>query len=418
MGWFLLDADRMKIGITIEKLDLRRGGAEGAALWLIGELARRGHVVHVLARDVSVDLPLGVRFRQLRVRPLLAAFEQCCFASEVARHLRDGAYDVSIACGRGYAEDIVWAQNGAQSAAIEGQARSYYYSPWLGVARRLQHWYSLRAWAYRHLENRRFARQPGPHVIAVSQMVADDVHRLYGLGRGHITVVHNHMVIDHKRFNPSNMAAQREAARSALHIGKGTVVFLCVAQNFRRKGVRPLIEATAELLRRNHRNFSVMVAGGTPKYAAPYRKYAKKLGCASHVYFVGHRRQVDTLYAAADVFCLPTFYDPCALTVSEAMASGLPCVSTSHNGASELITHNVDGFVVQDPHDARELADCMQPLLDPVRRAHMANAALEAAQRIDVDKAADQLVTFIEKVALLKQKSSAAASAPVSSPAV
>jgi UDP-glucose:(heptosyl)LPS alpha-1,3-glucosyltransferase len=247
-------------------------------------------------------------------------------------------------------------------------------------------------------------------------MVADDVHRLYGLDRDHITVVHNYVVIDRNRFNPANMATQREAARSALHIGKGTVVFLCVAQNFRRKGVRPLIEATAELLRQKHRNFSVLVAGGTPKYAAPFRRYAEKLGCASHIYFVGHRRQVDTLYAAADVFCLPTFYDPCALTVSEAMACGLPCVTTRFNGASELMTHDVNGYVVQDPGDAGELAGCMQTMLDHARRATMAQAALQTMAEVNIEKEANQIVSFIEKVSLQKQRAPAGRPLPIPAP--
>ena len=61
-------------------------------------------------------------------------------------------------------------------------------------------------------------------------------------------------------------------------------------------------------------------------------------------------------YAAADVFVLPTFYDPCSLSVSEAAASGLPSVTTRFNGAAELLTEGVDGFVISDPADDAELA--------------------------------------------------------------
>ena len=48
---------------------------------------------------------------------------------EMARCLRENAFDLSLACGRGYAEDAVWSHNGGQAAASRGETRSYYFSP-------------------------------------------------------------------------------------------------------------------------------------------------------------------------------------------------------------------------------------------------------------------------------------------------
>ena len=80
-------------------------------------------------------------------------------------------------------------------------------------------------------------------------------------------------------------------------------------------------------------------------------------------------------YAAADVFVLPTFYDPCSLSVSEAAASGLPSVTTRFNGAAELLTEGVDGSVIADPADDVELAGAIRPLLDRDVRQRMGEAA-------------------------------------------
>jgi UDP-glucose:(heptosyl)LPS alpha-1,3-glucosyltransferase len=393
----------VKIAVTIEKLDLRRGGAEGATAWLIRQLAEHGHEVHIFSRDAQVDLPLGVRFREIRPRSLLGAVKQWKFALQVARHLATDNYDVSIACGRGFAEDIIWAQNGAHAAAVAGQVRSYYNSPVRQTIRRLQTYYSLQAMIYELLERRRYSRTPKPHVIAVSDMVARDVTSYYGLDPSHILVMHNHVVIDYDRFNPHQMAALRAHARSTLQIGKNTTVVLCVAQNFKRKGVRPLIDATTRLAKGQQRNFCVIVAGSTPKYTVHYRNYAKRVGCSDQIYFVGHRRQVEELYAASDVFCLPSFYDPCALTVSEAMASGLPTVTTRANGACELITHGVNGFIVEDPSNPNELADCLRPLFDADTRNRIRKASLESVRSYNLTAEKSRLMEFIEQVAQQKR---------------
>jgi UDP-glucose:(heptosyl)LPS alpha-1,3-glucosyltransferase len=406
----------MRLAITIEKLDLRRGGAEGAAAWLIEQLAGRGHEVHVLTRDLSVDLPLGVRYRHVNVRWPVVAMSQWAFAREVARRLDDGRYDLSIACGRGFAEDVVWAQNGAQAAAIEGQARSYYYSPLLRTLRRLQHCYSVRAWCYRELERRRFARQPQPYILAVSEMVARDFQRCYGVNRDRIHVVHNQVVIDTRRFSPDRLREYRDSARAAMQISRDALVILCVAQNFRRKGVRPLLEAAAKLLQ-HRRKFCVVVAGGTPKHSSPYRRFAERLGCEPHVRFIGHRRHVEELYAAADLFCLPTFYDPCSLTVFEAMACGLPVITTRYNGAAEFVQDGRNGYVLAEPHDSDAMAAQFERFFDEKLRRQMSAAALETTRTRWTESSAEHVVRFLETVAARKSSLAVVEPVPAISPA-
>ena len=70
---------------------------------------------------------------------------------------------------------------------------------------------------------------------------------------------------------------------------------------------------------------------------------------APNVEFLGPVKHIEKVYAEADVFCLPTFYDPCAIVITEAMACGLPTITSRYNGAAELIRHGEDGFVLQDP---------------------------------------------------------------------
>ena len=104
-------------------------------------------------------------------------------------------------------------------------------------------------------------------------------------------------------------------------------------------------------------------------------------------------------YAAADVFVLPTFYDPCSLSVSEAAASGLPSVTTRFNGAAELLTEGVDGSVISDPADDAELAAALRPLLDQNVRQRMGEAARKLALKHTLDRNCDQIVSIYEHIA-------------------
>jgi UDP-glucose:(heptosyl)LPS alpha-1,3-glucosyltransferase len=116
-----------------------------------------------------------------------------------------------------------------------------------------------------------------------------------------------------------------------------------------------------------------LVAGN--RQTGPFRRLARRLGVADRVVFAGFCPDILDGYFAADFFALPTFYDPCSHVVLEALACGLPVITSRHNGASELMHPPREGFVVDDPHDTEHLAWCLTQLLDPARRSACAQAA-------------------------------------------
>jgi UDP-glucose:(heptosyl)LPS alpha-1,3-glucosyltransferase len=117
---------------------------------------------------------------------------------------------------------------------------------------------------------------------------------------------------------------------------------------------------------------------GNPRTQA-YERLARKLGIGDHVRFVGHCADMRNGYFAADFFVHPTFYDPCSLVVLEALACGLPVITSRANGASEFLSPLGEGYVVDDPHDHDRLAWSMAQLLDPARRSACAQAARKKA---------------------------------------
>jgi UDP-glucose:(heptosyl)LPS alpha-1,3-glucosyltransferase len=154
-------------------------------------------------------------------------------------------------------------------------------------------------------------------------------------------------------------------------------VGLFVAMNYRLKGLAPLLHALALVPR--DRAFTLVVVGH-PKFLR-YQKLAEKLKVEDRVRFLGHRDDPRDCYFAADFLVHPTFYDPCSLVALEALACGLPVVTSKYNGASELLTPPTDGAVIDDPHDAPALAAAMTRFTDRNARAEASAAARQTAAK-------------------------------------
>jgi UDP-glucose:(heptosyl)LPS alpha-1,3-glucosyltransferase len=393
----------MRFALTLEKLDLQRGGAEVATYRLLRELSERGHEVDLFTTGCAVELPPRCRLQTVTVPWDFVALRQLSFARQIEQALGAGRYDLTLAAaGRGSCEDALWAQNGSHRGASAGKVRGYYYNPLVRALRQFQDFYNIRTYVYRRLEAKHFARRPAPFVIAPSQMIANQFLTDYRLPAERIRVIAYQVDLD--RFSPEAMRTRRPHARSAFNVPASSLAILCVAQNFRRKGVRPLIEAAA-LLRAAAQplDFVVLVAGSTEREAVPYRRLARRLGVGERIHFLGQCRRMEDAYAAADVFCLPTFADPCAIATIEAMACGLPVVTSRYNGAHELIEHGVSGMIVQEPEDVRELAAALHAALTPPARASLGQAGATVARQL-CNNPRQQIAVIVEDLAEHKRR--------------
>jgi UDP-glucose:(heptosyl)LPS alpha-1,3-glucosyltransferase len=99
------------------------------------------------------------------------------------------------------------------------------------------------------------------------------------------------------------------------------------------------------------------------------------------VRFAGRVADPEHYYAAADIFALPTFFDPFANATLEAMASGLPIVTSRQNGAAEILRPGVDGLIVDRPDDVEGLAEALASLADPAMRSALGGQARQTALR-------------------------------------
>jgi UDP-glucose:(heptosyl)LPS alpha-1,3-glucosyltransferase len=146
------------------------------------------------------------------------------------------------------------------------------------------------------------------------------------------------------------------SAREFLDIPADEPLLLFLGSGFERKGLLMAIEALARL-----RHGTLLVAG--KDRPGRFQGRAHRLGLNQRVRFLGQRDDVGRLLAAADLLILPTIYDPCANSCLEALALGVPVVTTTANGAAELVEDGVSGFVVDDPRDTTGLAQACEGAL-------------------------------------------------------
>jgi UDP-glucose:(heptosyl)LPS alpha-1,3-glucosyltransferase len=148
-----------------------------------------------------------------------------------------------------------------------------------------------------------------------------------------------------------------------------------VANEWHRKGLSVVIEAAARL---PHGRVRIDLVGR--RDPADYRPIAARLGLADRLHWHGTSSDPGRFFAAADIFVLPTVYEPFGNVIIEAMASGLPAVVSKLAGAASAIDHGKSGLLLDDPRDVDELASDLRLLLDPDHRATMGAAAATAAE--------------------------------------
>lgn len=200
--------------------------------------------------------------------------------------------------------------------------------------------------------------------IAISRALRDD---LAAFGRSADTAVIPHGV-DGGQFNPSVRDRFRAEVRREIGVADTTPLFLYVGDL--RKGMEPAIRALAQVP-----GAHLVSLSRTPP--AAYREVAGAYGIGDRVSLLPATAAVERYYGAADALVLPTPYDAFGMVITEAMACGLPVITTPRAGASELLEHGVHGLLVPSATDVDAIASAMRTLVDdePLRRRMGAAAA-------------------------------------------
>jgi UDP-glucose:(heptosyl)LPS alpha-1,3-glucosyltransferase len=334
----------MRIAFLIDRFDRGKGGAERWIALLLEELSARGHAVDLCAMDWRGLLPAGARPVRVAVPPLPRPVRDIVFARRAAALLEDLSPDVSVSLRHIPGADVFLALGGLHIDALRGNALAGG-SP----ARNL-----LRALSWKHrallrLERDLLLRKDPCLVIAPSPLVLDGIHRAYPASRARVEVIPHG--IDTGRIRPAEDGA-RASLRAKLGFAPDDIAALFVSHNFRLKGLDRLVDAWRVL----GGSFRLRVLGRD----RPPRGARGVPG----IEFAGERSDVIEHLQAADLLVHPTFHDPFPLAVLEALACGLPVVTTRANGIAPLMTDGVEGFVIDDARDTDALAERLRRFAD------------------------------------------------------
>lgn len=366
--------DPLSVGIDMRRF-VPKGGQDRYLWRFAAWLGERGHRVELLSvrrqpRDVAPTR--GVHLHHLHDLS----------RTQLRRRVRDLELDVLLINPersrryRGIHANVLRPAYGTEH--YRQKLRSFR-TPWGRAARqalRLTPWVlAEKRWERRFYQ----APDPPPDVIANSHYMRSEILSSYTIPADHVHVVHN--AVDLAEFSPTERARLRPAQRAEWGIPRDAVCLLFMGHNFRLKGLWPMLRLLPRLRAEpGAPDVRVVVAGsgvgsGQVRKA---RRLVRRHGLEGAVHLVGTVRPAMRAFAAADVFLHLSWHDSFGFVVLEAMAAGLPVVTTRYAGASELLEHGTSGLLV-DPGTPTEVRDGVRRLLDPDLRRRMGAAAAAAA---------------------------------------
>lgn len=253
---------------------------------------------------------------------------------------------------------------------------------------------------------RRFKR-----VICNSRMCKMEFVNRYRIQEDMIDVIYNG--VDAIEFSPLNKKASRtwlswEVSRivspefnTALrdrtameHDLAESILILFVGSGFRRKGLRHLIEALGLL----DPSYKVrLIVAGRGRFEG-YKRLGQRLGIMDRIIYIGETDNVKGLYDACDIFVFPTEYDAFPNVCLEAMAMELPVIVSSSSGIAEIIDDGIDGFIVNHPVKAKDIAKRIEILLNEDKRRHMAKLARKKALNFTVQSNAEKTLELYKEI--------------------
>jgi len=356
-------ARKLHIAILLDKFLPSRGG-ERYFGFLAEELAQRGHDVHLFASKIEDSQERPYQVHLVPVLNFPRSLRMISYMLFSARMVRGYGFDVVHGLGQSLVSNVLNPHGGVEKAYLKQEFASIS-SRWYYWYRALRRYLSVRHYLEIWMQKRLYTGGRVRRVIAISNMVKRDIISYFKFPEERIAVVFN--AVDLNRFHPSIRERYRDAKRKELGIDQHTIVLLFAGNNYRLKGLEPLLRAVAILKKRLPDVPVRLVVVGRGQIWL-YRHKAARLGAADVVLFLGSVKSMEPYYAASDIYVHPTFYDSCSLTVLEALATGLPVVTTRFNGASDAILSDEGGKIVQDPANAEEIADAIAYYFDEPRR--------------------------------------------------
>jgi glycosyltransferase involved in cell wall biosynthesis len=345
-----------------------RGGQNQASLLLKG-LRDRGHEAELVSAEGSA-LGEHARAAGIPVHSTSRGFFRVPAAQKIRGLLRSGKFDL-VHANEAHAVTAVW-------LALWGQRKTLRV-PFV-ISRRVG--YPIGKSALAQARYRAAAR-----IVAISRWSAERVSRS-GIPAEKLTIVYEGVEL------PPRPSAQRRAeARSRFGVAQDEPLLGCVGALSPDKGQEWLIRALAKL-RKKFPSAKLLLAGTGP-CRERLQKLAREAGVGDAVIFAGFISDLESVYAALDVFLLPSFFEALSNALMSAMAYAIPSVAFNLGGPAEIIEDGTSGLLVE-PANVEALCAAIAKILDDAALA--SSTGENGRQRIEQDFSADKMVGEILRV--------------------
>lgn len=347
------------------------GGAESYLRRLAGGIIARGHQAHLLTSDdwPNDDPSFSSVTRSAAPSPIE-------FADEVRKFHSQIESSVLMSLERIWHCDVYRAGDGVHRVWLE--RRKKFGGPFASFVRGFNRKHN----DILQLEESLLGKRESGRVIVNSQMVKSEIVESYGYPADRVDLVRNGVPISDFRFDP----AFREKSWGDLKLNRDEVALLFVGSGWERKGLSFAIKAM-EACRDPKLRLFVVGRGDDLEFRRPY------------VRFLGEMDDLRAVYAATDIFILPTIYDPFSNGCLEALASGLPVITTRSNGFSEIIESGIHGSIVDSADNVTALRDAIRFWADASRRASARSGIIERAAQFDISNNVDQTLVALAQAA-------------------
>jgi UDP-glucose:(heptosyl)LPS alpha-1,3-glucosyltransferase len=384
-----------KVAIIIERADITLGGAERSVFELRGALSAIGYTVDILAAKGRTNakniyiLCKGTPGKRVNY---------FVFEKAIRQHLYRNKYDIIHSVLPFNFADVYQPRSGTYAETIIRNAASYQ-NKFVEYYKRLTAITNSRRTTLLRAERKLSQAPDGPVIAALSEYVAEQFKQHYNTDDKKIVVIPNGVKSD-KHVEPAQADKLRSQilAKIKLKEADNPVLFLFVANNFRLKGLLPLIQAMQISARKNiERSAYVIVTGYDKK-----KKYERLIHSSKekNVVLLGPLNHIQNALSIIDVAVLPTFYDPSSRFILEALAADKPVITTKFNGAIDLFVNNRHGKVIDSPNDVQALSEAITYFTNSnnIQKASQAIIEDNLKEKISICRVAKQLHNIYDSI--------------------
>ncbi len=331
------------------------GGYERQAAILAKALANRGDKVTVFANEWTGEEDGRIRFQKVPIIKWTSWLKVLSFALFSKRYLLGNKenFDAIIAFDRTLVMDIYRAGNAC-------------HKEWMAFRKKNGGLYDLVSMTFNPLhtvinkiEGHIFSsiQKRSGKIVVLSITGKEQIKHHYSVNEDRFAIIPP--CINLKHHDNVERLNYREEARKRLGIEDDTLLLLHIGSGFRIKGLSSTIESLSILITKGVKS-ELIVAGADRTGSRKCRELCKKLGVEQYVRFLGGVVDVERIYAAADIFVMPSLFETFGVSVVEALSFGLPVIIGRGAGVSHLIERENAGKVIDVPSDAKKLADIIQ----------------------------------------------------------